>query len=259
MTNQKSIVIAYEDNYCDQFHLLLKRLRRDLGQPELILEARPVKGTGQFVNEVPKLLRTPLKQTKCPPDRVVCVADADKPGNLVPRAEKAPPTASLAELDQWVSHFDASWLNYLKQECKLPEEAITRLHVASLRWNKESLLIASLAALREYAKARECSKEVEQILGECKPHPENVPDLEFIAHYRDPQSCMGKLIQAVERRGYKKGRDDEDMLKQYISSNDERRRQVLARCPDVARLLALLHFPELDPVLEESGGNFVIS
>jgi hypothetical protein len=243
VTNQKSIVIAYEDNYCDEFHLLVKKLRRDLGQSDLILEARPVKGTGQFINEVPKLLRTPLKQTKSPPDRVVCVADADKPGNLVPLAEKAPPTADVAELDQWVSNFDASWLNHLKQECKLPEDSAARLHVVSLRWNKESLLISSLTALREYATVRECSKEVEQILAQCKPHPENVINEAFISHYRDPQACLDKLIRAVERRGYKKGRDDEDMLKQYVSSSEERRRQVLARCPDLYRLLALLQFP----------------
>jgi hypothetical protein len=60
----RSIVIAYEDKYFEELHRLIKRLRVDHGLPGLCLEPRSVQGTGGFINEVPKLLRTPLKQTK---------------------------------------------------------------------------------------------------------------------------------------------------------------------------------------------------
>ena len=85
-----SIVIAYEDDYHEELHLLVKALRRDRGLPGLVLEGRPVRGTGNFVHEAPSLLRLPLKQTKLPPDRVVCLADADRPQNLVPGAPSPP-------------------------------------------------------------------------------------------------------------------------------------------------------------------------
>ena len=74
----RSIVIAYEDDYHEELHLLVKAMRRDRGLPEMLVEGRPVRGTGNFVHEAPRLLRTPLKQTKLPPDRVVCLADADR-------------------------------------------------------------------------------------------------------------------------------------------------------------------------------------
>lgn len=48
-----SIVIAYEDDYHEELHLLIKALRRDRGLPGLILEGRPVRGTGKFGHEVP--------------------------------------------------------------------------------------------------------------------------------------------------------------------------------------------------------------
>jgi hypothetical protein len=42
----RSIVIAYEDDYHEELHLLVKAMRRDLGLPEMIVEGRPVRGTG---------------------------------------------------------------------------------------------------------------------------------------------------------------------------------------------------------------------
>lgn len=50
---QRSIVIAYEDDYCGNLHLLIKALRRDRGLPGLCLEARSVHGTGGFARRCP--------------------------------------------------------------------------------------------------------------------------------------------------------------------------------------------------------------
>ncbi|HRI72014.1 MAG TPA: hypothetical protein PK156_47605 [Polyangium sp.] len=246
MSLQKAIVIAYEDAYCNEFHLLLKKLRRDVGLSDVILEARPVKGTGQFVHEVPKLLRAPLKQTKRPPDRLVCVADVDKPTNLVPHAVQAPRTADLAMIHHWVGEFEGQWRDHLQEKCQLPEESLARLKCVGLRWSKESLLIASAEGLRAYAAAYERTNEVEQVLNGCEPALSSITDAEFIMHYRDPLGCMGKLMRSVHGRDYKKGTHDEDLLRDYIAPDARRRGQLLARCPDLERLLALLHFPEPD-------------
>lgn len=118
----KSILIAYEDQYHQKLHLLIKRLRRDRGLPGVILEGRSVRGTGGFINEVPTLLRMPFKQTKAPPDRLVCLADIDRPGNLVPGTQGAPSSDDLAALGRWVREFEVSWHGHLSTELHLSDE-----------------------------------------------------------------------------------------------------------------------------------------
>lgn len=123
-----SIVIAYEDDYHEELHLLVKALRRDRGLPGMILEGRPVFGTGNFVHEAPRLLRTPLKQTKLPPDRVVCLGDADRPQNLLPGAQPAPDEADGTALEQWViacsgTRASALWTSWKDQPMALAQNS----------------------------------------------------------------------------------------------------------------------------------------
>lgn len=231
----RSIVIAYEDQYFEALHGLVKSLRRDAGLPGIILEPRPVRGTGNFVGEVPKLLREPLKQTKLPPDRVVCVADADRPQNLVPDALAAPMLADAGALERWVLDFERSWRDFLVRDAHLAEQAAARLCVVCIRWSKESLLVASPDALLDYG--RERRDRVEAVLGHCRPCPVGLPDQDFAHHYRSPEDCMDSVLDAIAGRRYKKGRDDEDLLREHISPQQARRSQVLKRCPDLARLL----------------------
>lgn len=236
----KSIVIAYEDRYCDQFHGLIKRLRRDRGQAGVILEAASVRGTGGFVNEVPKLLRLPLKQTKRPPDCVVCVADADRPTNLVPGANEAPIGRDKDALERWTLEFETAWLTHLVEKTNLPAEDATRLAAICIRWNKESLLIASPDALIDYASKRGQTLALAALLAKCAPSPIDLEDALFLVDYRRPDNCMDRVFQTIEGRNYKKGRDDEDLLRDQLGAHDERRAQVLRRCPDLNRLLDIL-------------------
>jgi hypothetical protein len=48
----------------------------------------------------------------------------------------------------------------------------------------------------------------------------------------------------VHGRNYKKGTHDEDLLRDYIAPDATRRGRLLARCPDLERLLLLLNFHE---------------
>ncbi|WP_437640399.1 hypothetical protein [Sorangium sp. So ce854] len=233
-----SIVIAYEDDYHEELHLLVKALRQDRGLPGMIVEGRPVRGTGNFVHETPRLLRTPLKQTKLPPDRVVCLADADRPQDLVPRAPPAPAGADSTALDQWVRVFEASWKDHLVRESKLSEEAASRLYVCCMRWSKESLLVACPDALLEHAGGRR--ERVRALLDACVPAPATLGAAEFVVSYRKPTECLERVFQVIADRHYKKGRDDEDLLRLRIKPDAARRADVLSRCPDLGRLLDVL-------------------
>ena len=230
-----AIVIAYEDDYFEQLHHLIKGLRRDSGLPALILEPRTVRGTGSFINEVPKLLRAPIKQTRLPPDRVVCLADADRPKDLFPGAPEAPSAA--ADLEPWLKDLETSWLDYLVREAHIPVAAVPKLRVICLRWNKESVLLASPEALLEHAGDHK-RWAVHTLLAACEPCPTTLErDEDFILRYRKPGTCLDNVFKEIDGRRYKKGRDDEDLLRDRISPNGARRAQVLRRCPDLGRLL----------------------
>ncbi|WP_437683394.1 hypothetical protein [Sorangium sp. So ce131] len=233
----RSIVIAYEDKYCEELHRFIKRLRNDNGLPGICLESRSVQGTGGFINDVAKLLRTPLKQTKLPPDRLVCLADADRPQNLAPDAPVAPSSDDNDALDRWVFELEKSWWDFLVREAHLHAESTARLRVICLRWNKESLLVASPDALVDYADKHKRRDQLQSLLDACNPRPTMLADADFILRYRKTDSCMDNVFQAIENRNYKKGRDDEDLLRDQISPNEARRAQVLKRCPDLERLL----------------------
>lgn len=234
----KSIVLAYEDQYCEELHRLVRALRRDAGQPGLVLESRAVRGTGNFAEEVPKLLRLPLKQTKRPPDRVVCVGDGDRPQNLVPKGAAAPPSGDVGALEEWVIDFERSWRDFLVERGRLGERDAARLFVVCLRWSKESLLVASPDALLD--RAGERRGELESFLKACDPCPDSLPDEDFIRHYRRPNDCLDRVFEQIAGRRYKKGRDDEDLLRDRISPDPARRARLLRRCPDLKRLLAHL-------------------
>jgi len=235
----KSIVVAYEDKYCNELHLLVKALRRDAGAPAMILEPRSVRGTGRFANEVPRILRDRLKQTKLPPDRVVCLGDADRPQNLVPDAEPAPQGDAQA-VENWVLALEQSWRAILISEAHISDTDSERLRVVCLRWSKESLLVACTDALRAYALERERRDALDAVLNTCEPCPTKLDDAEFSQRYRKPGRCLDDVFGAIDNRRYKKGRDDEDLLRDQIRPSQERREEVLRRCPDLRRLLAAL-------------------
>jgi hypothetical protein len=237
----KSAVIVYEDAYHEELHALVKALRRDLGHPGVILEPSTVRGAGGFVTEVPRILRTPLKQTKAPPERVVCLADADEPGGLAPGAAAPPAPGSPQEIETWLTRLETDWQKHLADEGHLDGAAVARLRVVCLRWSKESLLVASPSALVALANGGGEVAKVEAVLGACSPDPRQITDdADFLLRYRKPQRCLDQIVRAVFDRGYKKGRDDEDLLRERVRPDAERRGEVLRRSPDLGRLLDAL-------------------
>lgn len=239
-STQRSIVIAYEDQYCDALHGLIKRLRRDHDLPGLCLDSHTVRGTGGFAKEVPKLLRTPRKQTRRPPDRVVCLADADRPKNLTPDSPPVPTAGGKAAQDTWVIALERAWKQALIRSMPTQPDAETRLAVVCLRWSKESLLAASPEALLAYAEEQQRREQVTALLERCKPCPTAVGDSDFVTTFRRPVECMDQVVREIADRKYKKGRDDDDILTRHVTPNEARRAEILKRCPDLGRLLAAL-------------------
>lgn len=238
---RRAVLALYEDAACKELHALVKSLRRDrgCGGVDDVIELVSVKGNGNFVNEVPKMLRLPVKQTKRPPDLVVCVADADRPQALAPNAPVVPVGGDLAALDRWVLEVEAAWHQHLKSKAHLSDDAAARLRVICLRWSKESLLLASPLALVEYANAdgRQQGGKVTALLDACKPCPTSLADGDFLVSYRKPGRCLDAVFQEIVGHGYQKKRDDEDLLRDHINPQPLRRGEVLKRCPDLERLL----------------------
>ena len=146
----KTVVLAFEDQYYPELFALIKRLRRDRGLEGMALFGTSVRGTGGFINEVPTLLRIPPGQANVLPDLVVCLADADRPGNLMPGASNAPITDDGRTLDEWVLQFEGAWREYLLQTARISPQDHVRVTTVCLRWSKESLLVASPDALLEH-------------------------------------------------------------------------------------------------------------
>lgn len=236
----KTVVLAFEDQYYEELFTLIKRLRRDQGLAGMVLFGTSVRGTGGFINEVPKLLRIPPGQASVLPDLVVCLADADRPGNLLPGAADSPISDDGRALDEWVTQFEGAWREYLLTTARISPQDHVRVRTVCLRWSKESLLVASPDALLEHAAKRERRAEVQTILDQCRPSPIGLADQEYGLRYRSPEDCLNRIFAALEGRSYKKGRHDEDLLRDYISRDPGHRGRLLRRCPDLARLLAVL-------------------
>jgi hypothetical protein len=235
-------VILYEDEYHAELHRLIKRIRtRDLGRGSAIIEPATARGDGGFVRELPLLLRTMQRATRRPPDRVVCVADADRPANLYPEMSPAPIGATPEQLRAWLASLESSWRDALLLRAGVSAEDAPRVSVACLLWNKESLLIACPDALEDFA--GEDRAAVTTHLATCQPPLGAVTDEAFSTTYRNPARCLDAVLQVAQQRRYKKGRDDEDLLRDHIARVDARRQKLLARSPDLIRLIDLIDAP----------------
>lgn len=241
----RSVVLFYEDEYYDELHKLVKRLRKASGRGgELVLEPWSALGTGGFQRDLSRILRTPLKYPKAPPDLVICVGDADRPANLVKGALPSPdgPTA------RWVESFEADWKEALVKSARLTPKDAERVRTVVLRWNQESVLLSSPAALLAYARKHDREIEVRAMLAACHPSPLTLKDADFVDTYRHPDRCMDEIVRAIFKvRRYKKGRDNEDILRDHVLQEPERIAEIRTRCPDLVRLLEAIDPPAHSP------------
>ena len=232
----KSVVMLYEDQYCSKLHLLIKRLRQAENQASSILEYQTSNGTGNFKRVVPGLLRTPLKQTRSAPDFVLCIADADRPENLVPKYQCQ--VQYFPSTLDWVCAFEHEWRNYVIHQGRLSPDDANKVVTFCLRWSKESLLVSTPDALKRNADPTRISA-LNDLFNNCNPSPLELNDDLFVDSYQKPQRCMDSVFQAGAGRKYKKGRDDDNIM-DNILKNQSFLSQTFARNPDLTRVLRYL-------------------
>lgn len=232
-------LLAYEDKYFAQLHTLVKALRRDLGRATTIIEGEGVNGTGGFQNELGRQLGRRDKRTKAPASLVICVADADRPQNLAgSNAPAKPQDATPEALDAWVLELEGAWKKRLLEDSRVNPSEASRVEVVCLRWSKESLLVSCPDALLDFAGSTNAAA-LRNLFARCDPDPTTATDDMFMVRYARPGACMDDVVRAATAgtHKYKKGLHDEDILREHIHPRMDRRRQLLARCPDLLRLL----------------------
>lgn len=202
------------------------------------------RGTGGFAQELRRRIDQVLPrgaEARSKVDRVVCVADADRPSNLVPGFRAAPAPGNEALLEAWVRELESAWKAHLVKTAHLDASQSARVEVLCLRWSKESVLIAAHDALVAACEAP-LRPQVDELLAKCIPaDPRSTPDEGFTDRFRDPQRCVEQVLRAGKSEPYgryKKGRDDEDILREKVTPAHYE--ALLKRCPDLVRLLDLL-------------------
>lgn len=232
-TDRKFVLVAYEDDYCRALHNVVKALLRERGGNVSLSDPQTAQGTGNFARYVGPWLGQRLRETREQPAGVVLVADADRPGNLVTNHPGPPREGPAAEDDAWIKGLEDAWRASLIQRASLDANRASCLRVLCVRWNKESVLVAALSALRAWAPS---AGSLDAVLKSCPPEPDAVADVEYTATFRRPARCMDTVTRGVAERPYKKGRDDVDimdMIHQSPAALDE----VQRRCPDLVRLV----------------------
>lgn len=230
------VQLMFEDEYCKTLQWLVVELCSDQltasgGDANVELpEAMTARGDRGFCNHLGFALGHPLAQTKAPPSRVIAIADADRPQNLVPGFRSAP--GGSAD-DAWVTDLESQWRARLVSDSRVAEHE-ARLRVCVLRWNKESILIAARSVLLRRKRGR-----VQTVLDACSPTYDDATAAGFTQTFRDPAACMNRVSQCLERRSYNKGTLGNDLTRE-IALDPVARREVSERCPDLRRMVALI-------------------
>jgi hypothetical protein len=231
MSQERTVLLVWEDQYYDKLNRLIRRARLDMGgPPHLVLTSESAQGNGNFARYVTQRLvrRSPTGQP--PPSFIVALADADRYETLVPGFQRPPD--GRREQARWSRKLRRAWTTLLRQVAQAGGVTQpTRLFGLPLRWSRESVAIASLLALQEWA-----GIDINPFLSRCKPDPRGLPAWDFAHTYRTPSNCLQSLAKDSKRRSFKKGADAEDILATLIE-NDSHREEVLTRVPEL-RLLA---------------------
>lgn len=227
------VQLVFEDDYCKTLQQLVAALCDDRltaqarAQTIELPEAMTAGGDRNFANVLGPALGRPLAETKAVPARVIAIADADRPQNLVAGFRAAPGGAAD---DAWVLELESRWRAQLIADPRVAPHQ-ERLRVWALRWNKESILIAARSQL-----LRRKRGVAQTVIDACSPAYDSAPGATFTQTFRDPARCMDRVARSVYGRSYKKGIEGNDLTRD-IAFDEAARREVDDRCPDLRRLV----------------------
>lgn len=232
-----SLLIAYEDHYCQALDRTLRRVVKRGGALSVPRDFHPVNGVTNFPPFVRREWQTfrdhgfPIKG-KPKPTVVLCIADADKVTNqlgLMPRTRP---------YNDWVVKAEQEFTQLLRNQTDQPEQ----VHGALLRWNLESTLLAAYderEALQQLAGVVDLdAMHHEAFLTRCKPDPRAVEDDAFIDTFDDSQRCLAQLVESMRWRKLKKGDVRKDDALGWIS--EHRLDKLVRRVPDLDRIAQLV-------------------
>ncbi len=228
MAQPDYILLVYEDAKFLGLDVLVRRVRQHVEPGSSApLEAVTVHGTGGFKKDVPlHLTKGPARLDK-PPAYLIAVADADRPGNLVPGF------AGKLDSNEATEEFRLSWQAYLRSE--VPAPARPRIECSLIRWSQESLLTSLPEVLVEWAGDKR--QQLETHLSKCTPDPRTIADVDFVGSYGDPQQCMKDVVSVVRQEKYNKARHNGAILNIV---NGAHIRNLLDRSPDMRTLANIL-------------------
>ena len=120
-----------------------------------------------------------------------------------------------------IAFASAAWTKHLRTLTSCDPE---KIHGLFLRWNQESLLIASHDA--EAAMKRLGVRELSPLrayLRGCSPSPAQLPDEQFTDTYRKSGKCLEDMLKAAGARTTKKG--DQTLHKTILQMENVKYRQ----------------------------------
>jgi hypothetical protein len=228
-----SLLIAYEDHYCQELDRTLRRVVKRDGDLSVPREFHPVDGVTNFPPFVRGDWRRfrdrgfPVKG-KPRPTALLCIADADKVVNQLGLAARTRP------YHDWIVRAEGEFTNLLRKETDRPEQ----VHGALLRWNLESTLLAAYdepEAMQRLAGAAPLdAKGLEAFLTRCTPDPRTVSDDAFTDVFETSQKCLAELGHSMGWRILRKGDVRKDDALSWIS--DQQLDKLVRRVPDLRRI-----------------------
>jgi hypothetical protein len=235
-----TVLVAYEDRYFEALDTVVRRVGREVAPTNAPREACSVEGVTNFPGFVQQ--SWPVyrdkgfpKAGKSRPNRLVCVADADKVVRQLQLAVSLPPADGT---DAWVEGANQAFTAYLRGRTYRDPEAV---HGVVLRWSLESLVIAAydqpkaMEALAGFQGNHDADR-MQAFLRRCGLYQAH--ELHFLDRYRDPQGCLVSLCAELGWPTLRKGDARRDEALKQMSGLALT--TLIERAPDLVRIAALI-------------------
>ncbi len=232
-----TLLVVWEDRYCDELHRLLKRSVRYIRSVNLPMNKESVEGNGKFKNYLkttwPIVRKTGFLRSS-PIDYLICVADADRASKCCTSIREPTPSADLTE---WIKASNEKWTEELRDFTSLDPD---RIHGRFFRWNKESVPAACYDSNEVLAKLGIPNPRIlDNFLDKCKPvNPRTAEDADFTHQFRKPGNC---LKEGFENVGIKWPGKNAQIIDDAIGKASEvHLEKLLKRLPDLRMLAELI-------------------
>jgi len=241
------VLVVWEDTYWEPLKGLVKSLVRAQAPASsaelptvLCHTARSNSAFDRYVHTTwPNVRSRGLPADPLPIDHLVCVVDADCLHELLPALVPRPPEEAGA-IAAWHSAAERKWQEHLRAQCDPSGPPAATVHGVTLRWAKESLLLAGYdqTAMEAHLEIGAEHPDIAAVLARCAPRPEDVADERFTDTYRRPSRCLKLLREARDLSElHKNAPEIDDALRALTRESLLKLRD---RVPDINRIATLI-------------------